>query len=495
MSDITRKRVEANMRRWQGSRINHKNPDHVAAYLLCKQTNERPRVDQVLAVLVSQQMQHEASSKMCNDLFVIMKQPVEPHWLKDWGVSEEELRASCRVPEDCDLCGFWIVDGSCPRELLGRGAKRLTFEDKVSRNMVVDSGSAASAMSAPVAAAARAHAPWTGAGVHAPAATIPGPVPTAATLAAASAAETAVAVATAAAEAATAAAVQPPTKKQRLLKLLRSEKQASADDREAECVEDILSRIKRAAKANVISTPSSEETSSVHFWSRQVVGALRSAGGETAATPSVTAAPALEGGVDHGTLAAPVAAAPASCSLTSISKQYSMLKEHFAFFLLQTLYECPCWNQIQPFIGIFKDLASLGCVVPCDLNAFVTFATAVPADTKLCPSKFASSDLAAAVTFFGCALYRDLLQHRSRALLAEAKVACTAGKRHEFLQLFMECAVSLDGDAKGECAKQRSWCASLFLTKYQTRPKWTSCSAPRRRRQVRRKSRHQLRPR
>ena len=82
MDDITRKRVEANMRRWQDSRINHKNPDHVAAYLLCKQTNERPRVDQVLAVLVSQQMQHEASSKLCSDLFVIMKQPVEPHWLK-----------------------------------------------------------------------------------------------------------------------------------------------------------------------------------------------------------------------------------------------------------------------------------------------------------------------------------------------------------------------------------------------------------------------------
>jgi hypothetical protein len=140
-----------------------------------------------------------------------------------------------------------------------------------------------------------------------------------------------------------------------------------------------------------------------------------------------------------------------------------MLKEHFPSFLLKTLYGCPCWNQIQPFIAIFKDLASVGCVVPCDLNAFETFATAVPADTKLCPSKFASSDLPATVRFFGCALYRNFLQHRTRALLAEAKAASTADKRHEFLQLFMECAVSLDGDTKGECAKQRSWCASLFF--------------------------------
>ena len=101
--------------------------------------------------------------------------------------------------------------------------------------------------------------------------------------------------------------------------------------------------------------------------------------------------------------------------------------------------------------------------MPCDLNAFETFATAVLADTKLCPSKFASSDLPATVRFFGCALYRNFLQHRTRALLAEAKAASTADKRHEFLQLFMDCAMSLERSTNGECAKQRSWCASLFF--------------------------------
>ena len=98
MVDITPKRVEANMRRWQGPRINHKNPDHVAAYLLCKQTCERPRVEQVLAALAAQKMHHEASSKLPQEYFVIMKHAVEPHWLKEWGVTEEEVRASCRVP-------------------------------------------------------------------------------------------------------------------------------------------------------------------------------------------------------------------------------------------------------------------------------------------------------------------------------------------------------------------------------------------------------------
>ena len=93
MVDITPKRVEANMRRWQDPRINHKNPDHVAAYLLCKQTCERPRIEQVLAAVAVQKMHHEASSKLSQEYFVIMKQPVEPRWLKEWGVTEEEVRA------------------------------------------------------------------------------------------------------------------------------------------------------------------------------------------------------------------------------------------------------------------------------------------------------------------------------------------------------------------------------------------------------------------
>ena len=101
--------------------------------------------------------------------------------------------------------------------------------------------------------------------------------------------------------------------------------------------------------------------------------------------------------------------------------------------------------------------------MPCDINAFETFALAGVADTKLCSEKFVSSDLTARVRFFGSALYRDFLQQRTRALLAEAKAAQSAPKRHEFLQLFMECAMSLEGDTNGDCAKQASWCATLFF--------------------------------
>ena len=468
------------MRRWQDPRINHKNPDHVSAYLLCKQTTERPRVEQALAVLASQKMHHETSAKMSQDFFVIMKQPVEPEWLKDWSVNEEALRASCRVPEDCDLGGFWIVDGSCPRQLLGLGAKRLTFEDKLSRCMVADTGYKASASGAPVQAAAVAPAARTAARVATPPETIPGPEDLPANAVGFLTAEATGSGQTQPATPATAAPFLPPTKKQRVLKLLHSEEQASAEDREAMSVEDLLGRIKRAAKMNLMCTPRSAGSSSVYFWASQVVAALRSGGGravvdatgrasaagapvEQAAQAAVAAALALPGDEVHGTLAGPESAAPAPGSLDTCSKQYCMLKEHFAGFLLKTLYGCPCWNQLKPFVGIFKDLASLGCAVPCDLDDLETFATAAAADTKLCPQKFASSDLTARVRFFGSALYRDFLKHRARALLAAAKAAGNADQRKNFLQLFIESATSLEGDTNGEWAKQASWSASLFL--------------------------------
>ena len=143
-----------------------------------------------------------------------------------------------------------------------------------------------------------------------------------------------------------------------------------------------------------------------------------------------------------------------------------MLKEHFAGFLIKTLYGCPCWSQIKPFIGIVKDLASLGCAVPCDMNAFETFALAGVADSKLCSEKFVSSDLTARVRF--SAVLSIGTSCSNAPVLCWARSAPT---RHEFLQLFMECAMSLEGDTNGDCAKQASWCASLFLTKFQTRTK------------------------
>ena len=54
MDGVSKTRIEANLRRWATSGIDHKNPDHVAAYLLVRQQHERPRPEHVLAAIKSQ---------------------------------------------------------------------------------------------------------------------------------------------------------------------------------------------------------------------------------------------------------------------------------------------------------------------------------------------------------------------------------------------------------------------------------------------------------
>ena len=48
---LSKSRVEANMRRWQGKGVDPHNPDHVSAYLLARQTSERPKLQHVLNII------------------------------------------------------------------------------------------------------------------------------------------------------------------------------------------------------------------------------------------------------------------------------------------------------------------------------------------------------------------------------------------------------------------------------------------------------------
>jgi hypothetical protein len=130
--------------------------------------------------------------------------------------------------------------------------------------------------------------------------------------------------------------------------------------------------------------------------------------------------------------------------------------------LLKTLYGCPCWVHLKSFVGIFRDLESLGCTVPTDLTAFECFANVSAADPNLSPDKFAASDITARVRFFGSVLYRDFLQHRLVALLADAREASSAKERDSLLKLFRECAASLDGPQSEQWNQQASWGATLF---------------------------------
>jgi hypothetical protein len=73
MDGVSKSRIEANLRRSATSGIDHKNPDHVAAYLLVRQQHERPRPEHVLAAIKSQKATHSNSASMSSDFFLVLK--------------------------------------------------------------------------------------------------------------------------------------------------------------------------------------------------------------------------------------------------------------------------------------------------------------------------------------------------------------------------------------------------------------------------------------
>jgi hypothetical protein len=95
-ADINKARVEANIRRWSSLGIDHRNADHVATYLLAREQVARPRPQQVLDIIASQTLQHQKSARLSSDFWLVAKSSVvgEPRWLKQWRVSEEDLRDS-----------------------------------------------------------------------------------------------------------------------------------------------------------------------------------------------------------------------------------------------------------------------------------------------------------------------------------------------------------------------------------------------------------------
>ena len=123
MDGVSKTRIEANLRRWATSGIDHRNPDHVAAYLLVRQQHERPRPEHVLAATKSQKASRSNSASTSSDFFLVLTEHVsrKPSWLEKWEIQEDELRKSFKVPMDCDLPSVWIVDGGCPPRAIGQG--------------------------------------------------------------------------------------------------------------------------------------------------------------------------------------------------------------------------------------------------------------------------------------------------------------------------------------------------------------------------------------
>ena len=132
MESLAPVRIAANMRRFAEHGIDHRNPEHVAAYLLARQTTTRPRPEQILAILNSGKTVSEAGFELRSDYFLVPKGNLndqEAEALGRYVISEKQLRQTCAVPAETNLSMVWIVDASCPREHLGPGTKKMYFRE------------------------------------------------------------------------------------------------------------------------------------------------------------------------------------------------------------------------------------------------------------------------------------------------------------------------------------------------------------------------------
>ena len=511
MDGVSKTRIEANLRRWATSGIDHKNPDHVAAYLLVRQQHERPRPEHVLAAIKSQKATHSNSASMSSDFFLVLKEHFSktPSWLEKWETQEDELRKSFKVPMDCDLSTVWIVDGGCPREQLGKGVRRISFEQKLVSSQTT---TAMDSLRAALPAAAIASGSTARREMDSP--------PLAREVSAASAPE----VKVTAADTRQVEPKQPPSKKQRVLKLMQSDEQQPVEDIESASLEELIIKIKRAATAGMLYAPPSASTATVHVWATQVLEAIRSSLGKAKAkaaphspkqvNQTVPAAPAVpeswkqttssdpqgagEGGekiqaaatapdTAANALAAaarapgssadaavqpPAAAAPARQG--SMDKRASLLMTHFPGFLIKVLYNAKCWTVLKHFVTLLGELKTLGCTAPCNLEALDAFATTAPDNRDVTFSSFAVEGLTERVKFFSSPMYKNFLERRADALLKKAREQKDLKTFDEWIELYGAAAHSLEGEEGVKHQRQLAWARTIFVALPPKRPELSS---------------------
>jgi len=141
MESLAPQRISANMRRFAEHGIDHNNPEHVAAYLLARQTTTRPRPEHILSILKSAKTSSKMGFELCDEYYLVPKGNMTEeavHALGRYFLSEEELAKRATSPHDTNLSAVWIIDGSCPREHLGPGIKSMFFRELwVSRGRTV----------------------------------------------------------------------------------------------------------------------------------------------------------------------------------------------------------------------------------------------------------------------------------------------------------------------------------------------------------------------
>ena len=235
------KRVSANLRRWQGSGIEPNNRVHIQAYMLARETSERPTKEMVLDIINSNKQESTSSSSLSADFWIIGRAGVTgtPDWLKEWQVTEAELRENYQIPAEVDLSEAYVLDGGCPRQVLGKGARRITFKEQMSTRLQKRRRQNAGGVASE--------------GLPPPAAPAPVLPPSSAAVAPQSSAHSALAAAATAPDGNPLVPGGLPkdlqvSKKARVLKLLKSDEQPPAEEVEATNVEELINRMKKCAK-------------------------------------------------------------------------------------------------------------------------------------------------------------------------------------------------------------------------------------------------------
>ena len=207
----------------------------------------------MLAIINGAKLQHQKSARLSQEFWVVPKSTVsgEPDWLTQWRVEPEDLREQYNVPEDYDLSNVWVLDGGCPRAVLGKGVKRISFEDTLNNNMEANHGedsclsAGASGSTAAVAPASSAASAPAASAASAPRSAATAPANTAAP-APAEVPVTSVPLPSQTSSERLDEALPPPNKKQRVLKMMHSEEHP--EDMETTSLEELIVKIKKGSQ-------------------------------------------------------------------------------------------------------------------------------------------------------------------------------------------------------------------------------------------------------
>ncbi len=375
--------------------LDHSNEEHISAYCLVREKRTRVSPEQVLAVLRTQSSNLTKGVKIARKFHLVprVNWPKVPSGTKDLVYDRAYLAARYEVPDALDFGEYYVVDYSVPAMKLGSCVDTIEFFSRLGTTLTLrdDVGTAAtgagSSQQPPLALEDKS----------------------------------------ADAEEATAAeALEPQSKRARVLKALKSDTvDTDPDDAEsqAKALAELVQRIKKAAKIGALWSADESKADTVAFWCHQALGSMRSAKG----------------------------------------KKCAFIRENFPMFVTKTLLDNKSLHCLQPFVKIMDTLKEQGCAMP-PLWSAIRQMTAYKLDSQQPLALDDSCDLKTRLRFFDSVLYKDFQRARAASLFTAAATAQDAAKRTQLLQALVNARDSLSDETalvKGIDQVRSMFCNSL----------------------------------